>query len=109
MGALLVEGLLGRRVADLVAGHTDAKRYLVTTEDSYAGILSAESTWTLAAQGGEMTAGELDSFRERSDWRTLVVLRRADDAAKVPERGVRPLAGWTGLLTEVAARRSEVR
>ncbi len=109
MGALLVEGLLGDRVAGLVAGHTDAKRYLVTTEDSYSGILSAGSTRTLATQGGKMTERELESFKERSDWRTLVALRRADDAAKAPEREVRPLAAWTGLLTEVAARHSEVR
>jgi predicted HD phosphohydrolase len=108
-GAVLVEGLLGHRVAALIAGHTDAKRYLVTTEGSYAGFLSAGSTHTLAAQGGEMSGQELDSFRERSDWRTLVVLRRADDAAKVPQRAVRPLVAWTGLLTDVAGRHSEVR
>jgi predicted HD phosphohydrolase len=62
-GADLAAPLLGRRVVDLVAGHTNAKRYLVTLEDSYAENLSPGSTLSLTIQGGRMTTKESSSFR----------------------------------------------
>jgi predicted HD phosphohydrolase len=102
VGSVLVEGLLGRRVATLVAGHTDAKRYLVTTDASYAGRLSANSTTTLVGQGGPMTGGEVTAFKARPEWTSLVDLRRADDAAKVPAAQVQPAEAWRPLLDEVA-------
>ena len=101
-GATLVAPLLGRRTADLVGGHTDAKRYLVTVDRSYAGHLSPASTHTLLLQGGPMTDEELAAFRGRTDWAAMVELRRADDAAKVPDQAVRPVAGWRELLAAVA-------
>lgn len=102
-GAALVRELLGDRVANLVAGHTDAKRYLVAVEPGYASSLSPNSTLTLAAQGGSMTAAEQASFRAHPGWTDLVALRRADDAAKVPGREVRPAPEWRELLDAVAA------
>ena len=101
-GAELVGPLLGWRVASLVAGHTDAKRYLVTVEAGYAGTLSPNSTATLVRQGGPMTAQEVDVFRARPDWGAMVALRRADDGAKVPGRVVPALATWRCLLTGLA-------
>ncbi len=101
-GAELVGTLLGRRVAELVGGHTDAKRYLVTVEPSYAGGLSEESTMTLVGQGGTMTADEVTAFCRRPEWRSMVALRRADDAAKVPGRPVRRVEAWRGLLDGLA-------
>jgi predicted HD phosphohydrolase len=101
-GARLVAPLLGERVANLVAGHTDAKRYLVTAEPAYAGFLSANSTFTLDVQGGCMAEHEVASFVARPGWADMVVLRRADDAAKRPGRRVRPAAAWRALLDEVA-------
>ena len=44
---------------------------------------------------------EVSAFRERDDWEAMVVLRRADDAAKVPDAAVRPVAGWRALLGAV--------
>jgi predicted HD phosphohydrolase len=103
VGAMLVRPLLGPRVAALVGGHTDAKRYLVTVDDSYAGCLSANSTHTLGLQGGTMTDDEVSAFEARQDWAAMVELRRADDAAKVPDRDVPPVAAWRELLDDVAA------
>jgi predicted HD phosphohydrolase len=103
-GAALVRHVLGDRVADLVAGHTEAKRYLVTVEPHYATSLSANSALTLEAQGGGMTGEDSDSFRSRPDSSSMVVLRRADDAAKVPDRVARPPSEWRDLLDRVASR-----
>jgi predicted HD phosphohydrolase len=102
IGSRLVAPLLGPRVGDLVAGHTDAKRYLVTVEPSYARTLSSNSTYTLGLQGGAMSDDELVAFRARADCEALIALRRADDQAKVPGRSVRPVAVWHPLLMEVA-------
>jgi predicted HD phosphohydrolase len=102
IGSLLVAPLLGSRVGDLVGGHTDAKRYLVTVEASYARRLSPNSTYTLGLQGGRMSEDEVAAFRDRVDYEALVALRRADDAAKVPGRSVRPVAQWRPLLEDVA-------
>ncbi|HXQ61486.1 MAG TPA: HD domain-containing protein [Acidimicrobiales bacterium] len=103
VGALLVTPLLGERVGDLVAGHTDAKRYLVTVDASYAGTLSPNSTHTLVLQGGPMTDDELSAFERRALWSAMVRLRRADDAAKVPGRPVRAVGAWRPLLEGVAS------
>ena len=51
--ATAVEGLLGPRVARLVALHIPAKRYLAATEPGLA--LSPESARTLGCQGGPMS------------------------------------------------------
>lgn len=105
VGATLVAPLLGERVARLVAGHTDAKRYLVTVEPAYAAGLSSNSTFTLIGQGGTMTPGEVEEFRQQADVDALVALRRADDAAKVPGQPVAPLMSWRPLLERVVAGR----
>jgi predicted HD phosphohydrolase len=102
LGAELVAPLLGARVGALVEGHVDAKRYLVATDLAYRSILSENSTTTLRAQGGGMDPSEVSAFRERDDWEAMVALRRADDAAKVPDAAVRAAAEWRALLGAVA-------
>jgi len=102
LGADRVRGLLGDRVALLVELHVPAKRYLVTTDASYRGCLSAQSTRTLTAQGGPFTADEVASFLASPHAADAVELRRADDAAKVPGRSVPPLAHWVPMLREAA-------
>lgn len=103
-GADLVRPLFGDRVARLVGGHTDAKRYLVTVEPWYTTGLSANSTMTLVGQGGVMTAEEVIAFRARAHGDDLVALRRADDAAKEPGRQVPPVAAYAGALEAVRGR-----
>ena len=108
VGADLVTPLLGARVGALVGGHVDAKRYLVATEGAYGSLLSENSTATLRAQGGAMDEIELQSFRERVDWRAMVALRRADDAAKVPDARARPVGAWRELLESTVVRYSHL-
>jgi predicted HD phosphohydrolase len=103
-GAALVAPLLGSRVATLVAGHVQAKRYLVTMDAHYRDALSGRSTVTLAAQGDAMTGDEARAFETTYMFEALIALRRADERAKVPGAAVPPLAEWRSLLLQVAAR-----
>ena len=102
LGAEEVRAPLGDRVAGLVEAHVPAKRYLVATDASYAALLSAESTRTLAVQGGTLTPDEVTRFMSSPYAADAVELRRADDAAKVPGRVVPPLPHWVPILEAVA-------
>ena len=104
MGALAVEDLLGKRVADLIRAHVPAKRYLVSTRGEYFGHLSPDSVMTLAAQGGPMSATETAEFESQTDWRATVELRIADDKAKVSGVQVPSLDSWEPIVRMVAER-----
>lgn len=97
-----VRGLLGERVASLVELHVPAKRYLVTIESSYGGVLSPMSAVTLANQGGPMTPEEIEEFEALPELDAAVALRRADEAAKVPGRPVPGLDHWRPLIESLA-------
>ena len=103
LGADVVRPLLGDRVAALVAAHVPAKRFLVATDPSYGAQLSADSVRTLALQGGPFGPGEAHTFASSPVGADAVVLRRADDAAKIPGRAVPPLAHWVPVMLEWTA------
>lgn len=105
VGAEIVRPLLGDRVAALVKLHVDAKRYLVTVDPEYRSTLSAESVHTLALQGGDMNATERAAFEAEPDADDALVLRRADEAAKVDGRDVPGLDHWEAILRRVALTR----
>lgn len=98
LGAAFVRPVAGDRVADLVAAHVPAKRYLVAVDPAYAATLSADSVRTLALQGGPMTDEEVAEFDGHGSAADAVLLRRADEAAKVEGRPVPTLDHWLALL-----------
>jgi len=102
VGAAIAAPLFGDRVAFLVRHHVDAKRYLVSTDPAYAASLSARSLESLMAQGGELTPGELEMLNRSHGLDALVMLRRADDAAKDPHANVAGLVAWLPVLRTVA-------
>jgi predicted HD phosphohydrolase len=104
IGRSRVRGLLGARVSDLVGGHVAAKRYLLATDAAYAALLSARSEVTLDLQGGVMRDDEVARFEQRVERDDLVVLRRADDAAKVRGKAVPGLDTWRAAVEDIAAR-----
>ena len=105
VGAEIVRPLFGDRVASLVKLHVDAKRYLVTVDPEYRSTLSTESVHTLSLQGGDMDATERVAFEAEPDADDALVLRRADEAAKVEGRDVPGLDHWEAILRRVALTR----
>lgn len=72
------------RLARLVGGHVDAKRYLTATNAAYLKRLSPASTETLALQGGPMSASEAAAFAASPDVHDMLRLRSWDEMAKDP-------------------------
>jgi predicted HD phosphohydrolase len=101
IGADAIRPLLGARVARLVAGHAEAKRYLVAVDASYRDALSARSIVTLAAQGGPLDERAATAFARGRDAGSLVALRRADDDAKVAGAIVAGLDTWRPVIAAV--------
>jgi predicted HD phosphohydrolase len=108
-GARVVRPLLGPRVAELIELHVPAKRYLVSVEGGYGGVLSPASIHTLARQGGAMTDHEATAFLANPNASSAIDLRRADDEAKVPGRATSSLVSWYPVLVLLATVSGEVQ
>ncbi len=102
LGAERVQRILGERVAGLVEAHVPAKRYLVAVDRSYRSTLSATSIETLELQGGPLSPEETHRFERSPHGPHALLLRQADDAAKVPGRDVPDLDHWLVALRLVA-------
>ena len=107
VGADAVRGLLGDRIASLVAMHDMAKRYLVTVDPTYRDALSPRSRETFEEQGGWLSDAERTAFEQRPQFDEVIALRRADDAAKVPDRDSGTLDEWIPVLARTAEIRDE--
>lgn len=103
VAAAFVAPVLGRRVAALVRLHVPAKRYAVTRDPTYRARLAPDSIASLALQGGDMDGAELAAFEAEPHGADALVLRRADEGAKEPDRSVPGLGHWLGSLRAVAA------
>lgn len=97
-----VRPLLGDRVARLVQLHVAAKRYLAATSPGRG--LSPQSTRTLTAQGGAMSAREVAAFERDPLAEDAVTLRQADDAGKVVGLEAGVMDDWRTVLELVASR-----
>ncbi|MFN7919702.1 MAG: HD domain-containing protein [Bryobacteraceae bacterium] len=84
----LLERGFSTRLARLVGGHVDAKRYLTATNPAYFERLSPASRETLALQGGPMDSADAERFATQADMRDMLRLRSWDEMAKDPN--------WTG-------------
>lgn len=73
-----------KRVCAIVAGHVDAKRYLVATDSKYKSKLSEASLLALHWQGGPMTLREAAFFEHRPFFADIITVRRWDDMSKDP-------------------------
>lgn len=101
-GSEAVSDVFGRRVAELVRLHIDAKRYLVEVDQTYRAKLSPVSIETLALQGGGMSSAQIAAFEASPYAEDACLLRLADEAAKVAGREVAGLETWIETLESVA-------
>jgi phosphonate degradation associated HDIG domain protein len=86
------------KIAALVEGHVDAKRYLVATNPAYAAKLSPASVRTLKLQGGPMTAEEAAAFERDPLFRDKLRLRSWDEQAKIAGAACAPLEDYEALI-----------
>lgn len=84
LAAQALSVLFGTGVAEAVALHVRAKRYLVAVQPSYARALSPDSLRSLALQGGPMMPAEREAFMARPSAQDALRLRVWDDKAKAP-------------------------
>ncbi|MCK6693544.1 MAG: phosphohydrolase, partial [Thermoanaerobaculia bacterium] len=71
------------KIVRLVAGHVQAKRYLVSTDTDYYAGLSEASKITLEKQGGLLSPEEQHAFEQDPLFEQHLALRRIDERAKV--------------------------
>jgi phosphonate degradation associated HDIG domain protein len=82
MGAEVLLSVFGPAVAEPVRLHVQAKRYLVSTRETYARKLSPDSVRSLQLQGGLMTPQECAAFEAEPFFADAVKLRVWDDLGK---------------------------
>ena len=70
------------KIAVLVEGHVEAKRYLTYKHPEYLAQLSAASLATLKYQGGPMTPQEAKDFEGNPHFNLCIKMREWDDAGK---------------------------
>ena len=87
-------------VAQIVAGHVAAKRYLVANDQEYASKLSDVSVESLRLQGGPMSAEESTLFSQAPWAKEKLRVRVWDDQAKTPGTQVSGLETYRGLLLD---------
>ncbi len=86
-------------VADIVAGHVRAKRYLVAVDGDYAARLSDASVESLRRQGGPMSPEEAEAFAQLPYFNETVRVRLWDDRAKTPGAPTDDLGSYREMLT----------
>jgi phosphonate degradation associated HDIG domain protein len=98
LGVAALGDHLPAAVLDPIRLHVAAKRFLCATNAAYLAQLSPASVESLALQGGPMTANEAQAFLAMPHAHEAVVLRRADDAAKVRSLQVPALDAYRKLI-----------
>ena len=104
-GAAWLAQWFGEEVTEPVRLHVAAKRYLCAVVPSYQGKLSAASVYTLAVQGGPMSAEEAAVFETLPHAGAAVAVRRWDEAAKDTSFSGPDFAHFRPLLASLLLRR----
>lgn len=94
----LLDRGFSQRLADLVGGHVDAKRYLTATNAAYMDRLTPASRETLRLQGGPMDQATAAAFAQEPELRDMLRLRSWDEMAKDPHAAVPPLESYRDMM-----------
>jgi len=97
-GAAWLTKRFGPEVTEPIRLHVDAKRYLCFADAGYRARLSPASLQSLELQGGSFGEADARAFEAKTFFREAVLLRRWDDAAKVPGLSVPGLVHYQFLL-----------
>ncbi len=102
----LKEHHFGERVCAVVDGHVAAKRYLVTTDETYAAKLSPASVETLRWQGGPMNEEEVQAFRSHPYFNEIIQVRLWDEGAKDYNAVLLPMSMFRNFIEDYLSYRS---
>ena len=102
LGAAAVRRLLGRRVADLVAGHELTKRYRVTVALDAGGEVPDHQLARIQAYGGPLAPSQRRKFERQRNLNDALTLDDADEAADQAGRVAPSLLSWKPVLDAVA-------
>ncbi len=91
-------------VAELVSGHVQAKRYLVSQNPNYLSGISEASLKTLEFQGGSMTEAEAGAFQQDPLFEDKLRLRKWDELAKDLDVQVPALESYRTMITRHLSR-----
>src|SRR5262249_10688258 len=94
----------GPEVTEPIHLHVLAKRYLCGSDPAYLASLSPASVRSLELQGGPLHADEMRRFESNPHYAEAVLLRRWDDAAKIPGLSLPNVRTYTQTLRRVALR-----
>lgn len=94
----LLERGFPQKVADLIANHVNAKRYLVYAKPGYYEQLSEASRKTLEFQGGVMTPLEADAFERHPLFNDFLQMRFWDEQAKETGRTLPDISYFTKIM-----------
>ncbi len=106
--AYLIEHGFSLRLASLVKGHVDAKRYLCYRHPSYNEKLSDASRRTLIYQGGPMNSEQALGFESDELFKAALQLRTWDEAAKDPDAKVPQLSCYRPMLDDALTSKQEI-
>jgi phosphonate degradation associated HDIG domain protein len=104
----LLERGFSKRLAGLVGGHVDAKRYLTASNPQYMDRLSEASKETLVLQGGPMAEEEAARFGTKPELRDILRLRSWDEMAKDPTWDGPRLHDYREAMMEYLARQRDL-
>lgn len=85
-------------IANMVASHVEAKRYLTFKDPEYYNLLSEASKNTLIHQGGIMTKSEALAFESDPLATNYVALRRWDEQAKMINKPLPSLNKYKAIM-----------
>jgi phosphonate degradation associated HDIG domain protein len=101
VGARVLRSLgFSEKITRLIAGHVQAKRYLVSTDPAYYAALSEASKITLEKQGGLLSPEEQKAFEQDPLFELHIALRRLDEQAKETGKPVHDLNWLENLMRE---------
>ena len=97
IGANYLKSFFCKEIINPILLHVDAKRYLCRSK-KYFNSLSEASKISLKLQGGIMKNNEVKQFKQYSDYRDAIKLRRFDEDAKKQNIKIKKVEDYKDLL-----------
>ena len=98
IGYEYLKNIFKKEIIEPIKYHVQAKRYLAR-DKNYFGLLSEASKISLKLQGGVLNDDESTKFEEQDYFKSTILLRKFDDAAKKTDIKMKSIHDYKKLLT----------